>query len=209
MMKKQIKDVLSWQMAAVLIAGGFCFTAIALWAPSESRELLLGANGLIWTITTAFLNSRSAATLLLAGFVAASTSACGPNAVQQHTTAIRVAAITASAAGETISAVATADAERTCPDTPDDAVDAACIGQLRLRWAPADAAMLSVRLALLTWLEAVAIADSDDNLWPTVLNALRRVVREWNNLVRVTNDFGVSLTPLPSFIDHLLAEEAP
>lgn len=46
----KLKDWITWPVAVVLIAGGLSFTAIALWAPPDAREALLGANSLIWTL---------------------------------------------------------------------------------------------------------------------------------------------------------------
>lgn len=203
---QKIKEALTWQMVAVLIAGGVMFIAIAIWAPSDTRQWLFGANGLLWTLVTAFIRRGSAAALpaVLAIVLAAGTAGCGASMVQQHTTAIRVVAITAASAGEIISTAVAAEAHAECPDTSDDAADVACIGRLRTRWAPADATMLSVRLALLTWLEAVSLADDHTDLWPSAFAALRRVLREWNNLTRVSADFGLQLPPLPPLIEALI-----
>jgi membrane associated rhomboid family serine protease len=47
----------TWPFVALLIAGGAMFTAIVFYAPADSRELLLGANGLVATIVGYVLRS--------------------------------------------------------------------------------------------------------------------------------------------------------
>ena len=48
---------LSLPAAILLAVGGLCFTAIVLWATEDTKQWLLGANGLIWTIVGVFMQS--------------------------------------------------------------------------------------------------------------------------------------------------------
>jgi membrane associated rhomboid family serine protease len=48
---------LTWPFVALIIGGGLIFAAIVFWAPADSRELLLGANGLLATIAGYVLRS--------------------------------------------------------------------------------------------------------------------------------------------------------
>lgn len=62
-MLEKIKSSLTWPVAAVVMAGGVCYTAIAIFAPHEAgmlREGLMGANGLLWTLVAAYrINTAS------------------------------------------------------------------------------------------------------------------------------------------------------
>lgn len=57
---EKIKKLLTPPVAAVVIAGGLCFTAVAIWAPPETREWLFGANGLLWTVASLLLRLNAA-----------------------------------------------------------------------------------------------------------------------------------------------------
>lgn len=131
---------------------------------------------------------------------------CSLSTAQRHAAAIHVAATSSAIAGEVISAAVTAEAERTCPDSEDDSADVACVSTLRERWAPADVAMLSVRVALVAWVEAVAVGEGGAP-WDYAYAAVRRLVREWSNLVRVVQPYGVSLGGLPPIVEELVGGE--
>ena len=151
------------------------------------------------------------ATALVVGLgllAASSTSACSLSTTQRHTAAIHVAASSSRMAGEVISAAVTRDAETSCPDSIDDAADVSCISSLRSPWGPADAAMLSVRVALVGWLEAVAVGETGSG-WTMAFAAVRRVMREWSNLVRVLVPFGVVLPELPPIVEEVIALDVP
>lgn len=45
-------------LALVMSAGALCFTAIALWAPPTVQNMLLGANGALWTAFAAVVLRR-------------------------------------------------------------------------------------------------------------------------------------------------------
>lgn len=135
--------------------------------------------------------------VVLVALIPITTVGCGANAVQQHTTAISAIAAVTAAASETTQAAVTADAERSCPDTIHDDVDVACIAGLRQRWAPVDTAFSSVRLALVSWLEAVALAASREDLWPVVMLAARSLGSAWNDLAASLAAHGVSVPALP------------
>ena len=49
---ERLKTLVTPAVAAVLVAGAVCFTAIVIWAPPETKQWLLGANGLFWTATS-------------------------------------------------------------------------------------------------------------------------------------------------------------
>lgn len=49
-MLDKIKKFVTWPIAFVLVGGGLVFGAVAIWAPPEARELLLGANGFVCTV---------------------------------------------------------------------------------------------------------------------------------------------------------------
>jgi hypothetical protein len=51
------KIKLSLPAAILLAVGGLCFTAIVLWATEDTKQWLLGANGLVWTVVGIFVQS--------------------------------------------------------------------------------------------------------------------------------------------------------
>jgi hypothetical protein len=56
-MLSTIKAFITWPIAAVLVVGALCFTAISLWAPPGVREVFYGGNGLLWTIVGILMRS--------------------------------------------------------------------------------------------------------------------------------------------------------
>jgi len=54
---KKLKAMLSVPMAVVVSVGAACFTAILLWAPESSKDILFGANGLVFSLVSYFLRS--------------------------------------------------------------------------------------------------------------------------------------------------------
>jgi hypothetical protein len=50
---KNLSKLITWPIAAVLIAGGVCFTLIAIYADGATRDALFGANGLVMSIVMA------------------------------------------------------------------------------------------------------------------------------------------------------------
>ena len=84
---KNLSKLLTWPIAAVLIAGGVCFTLIAIYAEGETRDALFGANGLVMSIVMALIRMSSAdsgppslpppAALLVLAFACSTLPACG------------------------------------------------------------------------------------------------------------------------------------
>lgn len=61
-MLSKLKAFITWPIAAVLIAGGLVYAALLIFAPPDVRHallttsgVLLGANGLVWTLVAAQL----------------------------------------------------------------------------------------------------------------------------------------------------------
>lgn len=52
---KNLSKLMTWPIAAVLIAGGVCFTLIAIYADGATRDALFGANGLVMSVFMALI----------------------------------------------------------------------------------------------------------------------------------------------------------
>jgi len=128
------------------------------------------------------------------------------SAVQTHARAATVAAVTTASAAELVSDAARLDAEMTCPRSrhePGSASMRACVAPLRERWAPADAAVASVRAALAFWIETIELAHkagSGDDLWRPLAQAAARLVREYQALVATLQVLGADVPMLPSVV---------
>lgn len=60
-MLTKLRTFVTPSIAAVLIAGGVIFTVLALYAPADIRQELIGANGIVWTVVAYALRSPLAA----------------------------------------------------------------------------------------------------------------------------------------------------
>lgn len=49
---------LTWQAVALILGGGVLFTLIAIFAPPDVKQWLLGANGLVFTVLGLMNNWR-------------------------------------------------------------------------------------------------------------------------------------------------------
>ena len=117
---------------------------------------------------------------------------CGcTSAVQAHSRAATIAAVTAAGAAGVVSDAARLEAETACPRSqyaPGSAEMRGCVAPLRERWAPADAAVASVRAALVLWVETIEIAShagDGSDLWRPLAVAASRLVVEYNNTLVV------------------------
>ena len=101
---KNLSKLLTWPIAAVLIAGGVCFTLIAIYAEGETRDALFGANGLVMSIVMALIRMSSAdsgppslpppAALLVLAFACSTLPACGASDAMRAAYAEEVARCT-------------------------------------------------------------------------------------------------------------------
>lgn len=143
------------------------------------------------------------AAALLVAIAALALSGCGGSAIQTQADAVRLAAIATEGAARVVEHVAATDAERSCPDTPDDDVDRACVARLRAVWAPADVALEAVRAALLVWWSAVELArsvgDGADPWGPAVRGGAALLAR-WADWSRALAPLGVALPELPPLV---------
>lgn len=107
----KLSRLLTWPVVALLLGGGAIFGAIVIFAPEDTRTLLIGANGLVWTIVAALLRDRDSgpptpppAALLALGCVlgAGVLSGCGASPLRQHAIASQMTIATLSGAGVAI-----------------------------------------------------------------------------------------------------------
>lgn len=145
----------------------------------------------------------SAILLLSAIAVASQLTGCGASAIRTHATAATVAAVATQGAAHLVEDATAADAVASCPDTPDDVADRACVARLRERWAPADVAIAATRAALLAWVEALSIAQAAGDgadLWQPLGMAAARLVLGWERLAAVLRELDVDIPPLPDAV---------
>jgi hypothetical protein len=57
---QKLAKLMTWPIAAVLIAGGTCFTLIAIYADGATRDALFGANGLVMSVVMALIRMSHA-----------------------------------------------------------------------------------------------------------------------------------------------------
>lgn len=120
-------------------------------------------------------------------------SGCGSNAVQVHTSAIRIAAATYGGATEIAETVYTAELQA-CSDV-------ACVDAAESRWAPVEVASAGVLVALNGWYTAVELAQLAGDtgaLWRAAVRAIERVGAAWNRLRESALAVGVELPALPT-----------
>lgn len=217
---KSLSKLITWPVAAILIAGAVCFTLIALYAEGETRDALFGANGLLWTIVTVFIRLSGGSgddgppsipppplpPVVLATAIACSTIAGCGSVIGVQARAATVSAVATQGAARMVSDAARAEAEHACPHSlypPSSPEMAMCLAPLRARWAPADAAIGSTRAALSAWVEALEIAriagDGED-LWAPLMTAASRLLADWEVLRLVLEPLGVELPALPATV---------
>lgn len=121
--------------------------------------------------------------------VALASPGCGASARQQRLAVIEATAVTVGAAGDAVALAATADAASTCPAGVPDLT--ACLAPVRLRWAPADAVLDGLRLALGTWLVSEELGDGSD-----LASQLGPIITLYADLVAILAPLGVALPPL-------------
>lgn len=148
------------------------------------------------------------AALALLGVIAigATLPACGATPVQMHSTGATILAVAAQGASRVVRDAVTVDAQATCPDSPDDDADRACIATLRARWAPAEVAVASTAEFVTLYTEALRIADLAEqgaDLWVPLAVAAARVVLAWDRMVAVLRPLGVELPELPTLVRQL------
>ncbi len=124
--------------------------------------------------------------LAIVGFACLATvcSGCGASARASRLDTIAVAADVIATAGDLVEAAAETDA-RTCTGAADVAV---CLAPIRARWAPVDASLGALRLALLGWLAAERIGDGE-----AFAATLARVSELYAGLVDIGAPLGLTL----------------
>lgn len=147
--------------------------------------------------------TQAAIGVLALVIVATHCTGCGASAVQTHARAATIAAVATQGAARAVADGAARDAVDSCPDTPDDDADRACVGAAKVRWAPADAAIGTTRAALLAWVEALDVArlagDGAD-LWAPLGLAAGRLLAEYARLSSVLAPLGVNMPALPPLV---------
>lgn len=141
--------------------------------------------------------------------LAAWLSGCGASAVQTSARAATVAAVATQGAARVVRSASAADVDATCPRAQYPVRDAAleaCAAPVRQRWAPVDAAVASVRAALVAWMEATElahVAGDDTSLWAPLALAAARLAAEYAALRDVLAAMDVDLPALPAVVTTL------
>lgn len=125
---------------------------------------------------------------------------CGASALQSHATAATVITVAAQGAGD----VAVASVEHAAQQCS----DAACVERVREAGAVVAVTHESLRIAALTYREAVevaAAAQEGDTLLSALVTALARVVVQWDALVAVLRErLDADLPSLPPAVRSML-----
>ena len=125
---------------------------------------------------------------------------CGASALQSHATAATVITVAAQGAGDVAVASVELAAQR-CQDAP-------CVERVREAGAVVAVTHESLRIAALTYREAVevaAAAQEGDALLSALVTALARVVVQWDALVAVLRErLDADLPSLPPVVRSML-----
>ena len=137
---------------------------------------------------------KTLALVLLALLFAAG---CG-SAVQNHTAGIRSVALAHRAGFMAVTDARTAALERVAePHAPGSLERGAAVDAEARRWAPAGSAFDALREALFLWLDAVAVAESEESAWDAVGPIVARVLRLLRDASRIATGLGVDVPAVP------------
>lgn len=196
----RLSRLLTWPVVTLLLGGGVIFGAIVIFAPPESRELLLGAHGLIATLIALYLRTRDdgpptppPAALLMLGCVlgAATMTGCGASAVRYH------------AEGAAIATVAVEGAQGAYLETLDRQMaacaDVACIERTRGDLRAVETALDVTDAAVRAWRDAIEVAlvaHESDALLSALVTAGLRVLARWADARAIAETYGLDLPEL-------------
>lgn len=130
---------------------------------------------------------------------------CG-SVIQTQAHAVTVAAVATQGAARMSIDASRLEAQAACPTSayaPSSPEMAACLAPLRVRWAPAEAAIGVTKATLSTWIEAVdlaRIAGDGTDLWEPLALAASRLVADWEALRLVLTPLGVTLPAMPAIV---------
>ena len=121
-------------------------------------------------------------------------SGCAASPVTRQAVAISLVADVTSGGALAIDAAARADLHATCPTLAPE-----CVTAVRARWAPADAAIGGVVVALNAWRDAVDIArQAGATPGTTVLRAVQALARAYESMRTVLAGLHVAVPALPA-----------
>ncbi|WP_157069535.1 hypothetical protein [Sandaracinus amylolyticus] len=203
----KIKALLTWQAVTLVLGGGVLFTLIAIFAPPESRTLLLGANGLIATLIGIALRSGggdggappAAPLLMLLGAIALGgvVSGCGASPLRQHAIAARMTMATLAGADVAIEGATRTMLER-CPGDDGDA-RTQCIDDVERAMVPVSAARDALIAPAHAYRDAVLASGGEET--PGLVDYLdviaSSVARDLDPVLEALRALGVPVPSVP------------